>query len=40
MDKKISISFEIDNSCEFPQVIIKADQRSEKIDKIIEAIEQ
>ena len=37
MDKKISISFEIDNSCEFPQVIIKADQRSEKIDKIIEA---
>ena len=40
MDKKVSISFETDRSCEFPQVIIKADQRTEKIDKIIEAIER
>lgn len=40
MDKKVSISFETDRSCEFPQVIIKADKRTEKIDKIIEAIER
>ena len=40
MDKKVSISFETDHSCEFPQVIIKADKRTEKIDKIIEAIER
>jgi DNA-binding LytR/AlgR family response regulator len=40
MDKKVSISFETDHSCEFPHVIIKADKRTEKIDKIIEAIER
>ncbi|MBR3635802.1 MAG: LytTR family transcriptional regulator DNA-binding domain-containing protein [Lachnospiraceae bacterium] len=40
MENRVNISFETDPSCEFPQVIIKADKRTEKIDKIIEAIEK
>lgn len=40
MDKKVSISFEADPSCEFPQVVIRAKQKTEKIEKIIEAIER
>ena len=40
MDKRVGISFEVDPSCEFPQVVIRADKRTERIEKIIEAVER
>ena len=40
MEERINIGFEEDPSCEIPQVIIKADNKTELVDRIITAIEQ